>query len=558
MPIGVIPRQFPARKLREATRRRTFRYWLLLLCFSVSLPAYAAAQLARDAGDGFILSGTVVNAATGEPISRALVRVSGQANRTAFSDSEGHFQFEGMPPGQIVLTAQKPGFFSETDATGNGLHPVLVGQNTGAQTVKLSPMSAIAGRVTDPAGQGIEHVTVRLTCRTLRNGRSIWEPRGATETDEDGHYRFASLMPATYFVAVGPARSESRILTSAEKPTAGFPHVYFPGVPDLASAAPIQLGAGQQYQADFSLSPVPVYTVTGSIIGAPPGHVAGLMTLTTSGEDAPLPVTMNAELGTFTLTGVPAGSYILKAVATEDGQPLHAEQRITVGSNLDNVHLALTPATSIPVVVHMPGTSNSNSVFRFASNHPPITVALLPNQPNANELFASFGQRDGTGRSAMTLQNVEPGTYTVSLMPQPPWYVQSATYGQANALYDDISIYAGQSFPLDIVLRDDSASLNITVRGLGKPDVPQANVVILPQPASKLEPRVLRGLTSNYTDTGLAPGNYLVFAFDRIDGLEYTNPDVLAGYASRAVHVTLAPGQQAQVSLDLIQVGKEE
>lgn len=538
-----------------------------------------AAQAAPDSRDGFVLSGTVVNSVTGEAISRALVRASGQANRTAFSDSEGHFQFESISAGQVMLTAQKPGYFSDQDAGGYSLHSIIVGPNTGAQSLKLQPLSAIAGRVTDAAGQPIERITVRLMCRTLRNGRKIWEPRGSSETDEDGHFRFASLMPATYYVSVGPSRSGEKILAGGEKPTTGFPHVYFPGVPDLASAAPIQLGAGQQYQADFSLAAVPVYSVTGTIAGEPTAHV-GLMTFTSSGDELMLPAKVNSELGTFSLDGIPAGSYLLKAFgAAGANQPLRAEQRITVAANLENVHLALTSAISIPVIVHMQsrGTSGSNNTPQSGggiggitssswAERPPVRVGLWPNQPNAAEVFSSLEPRGASsGSHTMLLQNVEPGTYTVNLMPFQPWYVQSATYGQTNALYDDITVSAGQSYPLDITLRDDGASLSISIRGQGNAAQPGARsaqpapvVVILPQPASKLAPQVLNGVTNTYTEMGLAPGDYLVFAFDHIDSLEYTNPDALAAYASQAAHVTLAAGQQAQVSLDLIQVGKDQ
>jgi len=158
----------------------------------------------------------------------------------------------------------------------------------------------------------------------------------------------------------------------------------------------------------------------------------------------------------------------------------------------------------------------------------------------------------------MVLQNVDPGTYTVDLRPQPPWYVQSASYGQTNALSDDITVAAGQAYALEIALRDDSASLTLTVRGHEDGRSPGAIVVISPQPPSKRMPAVLNGITKTYTETGLAPGEYLVFAFDRIDGLEYTNPDALAPYASQAAQVTLSANQQAQVSLDLIPVGKGE
>ncbi len=553
---------------------------MVCLVAAIAPPMGVAAQVAPDSRDGFVVSGTVVNSITGEPISRALVRTSGQAHgRTTFSDTEGHFQFEGLPAGQIMLTAQKPGYFSEQDAEGYSLHLIIVGPNTGAQSLKLQPLSAISGRVTDAAGQPIERISVRLMCRTLRSGRKVWEPRGSNETDEDGHYRFHSLTPATYFVAVGPSHSESKILASGEKPTTGFPQVYFPGVPDLASAAPIQLGVGQQYQADFSLPAVPVYSVTGTITGVPPDHGIGLMPLTSSGDALNFPITLNSELGTFSIAAVPAGSYILKAMTRSGTESLHAEQRITVASNLDNVHLALSPTISIPVIVHMQargasGSNNANgeSGIRIGpissrwQERPPISVALMPNQPNASEVYSSFEQRGSiSGSNTMLLQNVEPGSYAVTLLPQQPWYVQSATYGQTNVLYDDITVAPGQSYPLDIALRDDGASLTISIRGQGstaQPGAtvaqPGADVVILPQPALNTPSQVLRGVTNNYSATALAPGDYLVFAFDRIEGLEYTNPDALSAYASRAAHVTLAAGQQAQVSLDLIHVGKDE
>ncbi len=525
------------------------------------------AQLASgpsDAHDTFVLSGTVVNSVTGEGISRAMVRVTGQASRTAFSDSEGHFQFEGLPAGQVMLMAQKPGYSSEQDTAPSQNHVLILGPNTAGQTLKLQPLSAISGHVTDSSGQPIEHIPVRLTSRSLRDGRKIWEPRGMNETDEDGHFRFPNLMPGTYYLSVGPKQAEDRILAGGEKPTTGFPHLYYPGVPDLASAAPVQLAAGQQWQADFSLTPVPVYHITGSITGEPADHGVGLMTFTSSGDDLMLPAKVNSELGTFTLDSAPAGSYLLKAMSQAEGQPLRAEQKITVAGNLDNVHLAMAPSISIPVVVHMQSRASSGSAAgsnpsAWSESRPPINVGLVPTQPNQSESFSAF--QHGPGGKVMVLQNLDPGTYSVNLMPQSPWYVQAASYGQTNALYDDITVAPGQSYPLEISLRDDAASLTISVRSVdsaGQPGQARANVIILPQPVSKLAPHVLRGVTNASTEMGLAPGDYLVFAFDRIDRLEYTNADALAAYASQAAHVTLSANQQGQVSLDLIQVGKGE
>ena len=51
---------------------------------------------------------------------------------------------------------------------------------------------------------------------------------------------------------------------------------------------------------------------------------------------------------------------------------------------------------------------------------------------------------------------------------------------------------------------------------------------------------------------GLAPGRYDILAFDRLDGIEYRNREVLGEYLSHAAHVTLSADEQARVTLDLI------
>jgi len=60
----------------------------------------------------YSLSGTVVNVLTGEPIRRALVQIYMGPGQASLTDDSGHFEFNGLPPGQASVTVQKPGFFS--------------------------------------------------------------------------------------------------------------------------------------------------------------------------------------------------------------------------------------------------------------------------------------------------------------------------------------------------------------------------------------------------------------------------------------------------------------
>ncbi len=183
----------------------------------------------------------MVNSATGEGIPRAMVRTNGSVQRNAFSDSDGHFQFDGLPATQVTVTAQKPGYFADQDVNGPPANWITIGTNSSGITIKLVPQSAIFGRVTDSVGQPIEHMPLRLTARVIHEGRKRWEPRGMSETDEDGHYRFAGLMPGTYYLAAGPREGELQLLAAGEKQKSGFPHLYYPGVPELVPPRPSSL-----------------------------------------------------------------------------------------------------------------------------------------------------------------------------------------------------------------------------------------------------------------------------------------------------------------------------
>ena len=492
----------------------------------------------------------MVNSATGEPIPHALVRTNGVVRRDAFSDNEGHFQIDGMPQCQVSVTAQKPGFFSQQDENGGGSGWVDVGANSSALSIKLIPQGAINGRVTDSAGVPIERMPVRLTARTVHDGRKRWEPRGMTETDEDGHFRFHGLMPGTYYLAAGPREGETQLVVAGDKQKSGFPHMYYPGVPDFTSASAIQLAPGQQAEADFSLGSVPVFQVSGSVSGQMPDQGVGFQVLTPSGDEVSLPTNFNMETGVFSLENVPSGNYLLRAMSQSGSQPLRAEARINVNSSLEGLRLTLAPSVSIPIVARIDSRAQSGNTATTAQR-PPLSVQLVPADINTSEAFSSFDP----ARNGITLQNVDFGTYTVELRPRPPWYVQSASYGQTNALYDDITVAAGQNYPLDVVLRDDSASVSGTLKSTTGTPV-HATVVAVPQPISKVAPHVAKNVTDSFNLSGLAPGDYLVFAFDQADGLDLGSQDVIDSYAAQAAHVTLTPNQKAQAQLDLIHAGK--
>jgi hypothetical protein len=57
------------------------------------------------------------------------------------------------------------------------------------------------------------------------------------------------------------------------------------------------------------------------------------------------------------------------------------------------------------------------------------------------------------------------------------------------------------------------------------------------------------GSSVGSTQFTLSPGSYQVFAFSRVEGLEYANPEALRAYPSQSV--TLEAGQKMDLTLDL-------
>jgi hypothetical protein len=504
----------------------------------------------------FTLNGTVVNSVTGEPIARALVRVYDVAQRTAFTDSEGHFQIDGLPPGSTDIELQKPGYSNQQDSRTNR---VIISAKTGPVVLKLSPLGSIYGHVLDVNGQPIENVLVRLIRKSVREGHRRWDLFGSAESDENGGFRFPSLTPGSYYLAAGPGiQPEVRLLARSEKPKTGYPSLYYPNAPDLSSASTIQLVAGQQAEADFSMTAVPVYHISGTV--ALSGYLPeglGWQILDQSGEQLSISTRWRPDTGTFDIDAIPAGSYILKAWLHAGSQAMRAETLLTVAANLDNVALVLTPAPLIPVTVRMESRDASSlNRSNWNQQRPPVSIRLIPHAVLAAETSSNFVQQ-GSGQQIMALQDVEPGKYTAEVTCWGPWYVQSAQYGQTNLLFDDLTIAPGQTYAIEIVLRDDGATLTGNFQYHGGDNTP-ITFLVVQQPPAKRGIKVFTSQQAGFQMNGLAPGDYLVYAFDHAETLEYTDAEALQPYASQATQVTLSANHETTVVLNLIHTGEGE
>ncbi len=556
----------------EGSRRRQACLPLLLACaIALCLPSPGLAQEANpNASQTFTLTGSVVNETSGEPIPRALVTVAGQVLRHAFTDSNGGFSIEDVEAGRHSVSVQKPGFFEAHEASGRGAKMVEVGPSGEPVVLRLAQENVIFGRLTDVNGQPIESVSIRLIERRVRNGRLRWEAHGFTNSDDDGTYRFASLRPGTYYIEAGPdVPQRETLFGSPEQERTGWPGLYFPGAPDLSSASPIIVTSGQQFQADMVMNRVPLYTVAGRVSGFQVGHGVSILVQNSSGDQVPVGTHFRPDTGLFDIR-LPAGSYKLAAFCQVGEQQMRADIHLTVERDLTQLHLALQPSVSIPIRTHLEDrTQNSGGgagspVVRAGvvspDDLPPLSAHLVATEAGGPDAYAVV--MGSKGNRSFIFRNVQPGRYSAEISSYGGWYVESAQCGNTNLLTEDLVVTSGTVCSIDVSLRNDSGNLELKAKtsdtfssgmALLMPARGHGRVRQVPLYVSDPSNPTQIDITIN----GIAPGDYLLYAFDNPEKLEYSNPETLGPYSSQAVPVTISPGQTANVTAQLIQSGAD-
>jgi hypothetical protein len=268
---------------------------------------------------------------------------------------------------------------------------------------------------------------------------------------------------------------------------------------------------------------------------------------------------------------LPNGAYDIRA--TSFGQPpTSGIGRIEVaGRPIKAPPITLIPNGQISVIVRQDFTANDtsntspSSVNRIqtAMQRRPVEVMLRPvglQGPSAN-LKNSQDENDDT----LVLDNVQQGTYRVVATPH-RGYVASMTSDGVDLLRQPLVVGpGGTSQPIQIILRDDAATLTGSISSSNLPGtqpdpdmgfaitcIPLENGFATPAP----QMNAFSG--AKFTITNLAPGQYLVLASSMtltnfsLRNIEYLNPDILRDYESKGTVVTLTPGQKADIQVPLL------
>jgi len=575
-------------------QRTAWAIWIASLLSVLILTRNAQPQQSDQAAPRptrVTVTGVVRNAATGDPLPRALVQIEGDANTGTLTDGEGRFEIPGVPAGPQIVRVVKPGFrdrpyaSEETGLQAEGpAHSVLLAAQMPELAFALSPDCAIRGHIGLSTGDPADGIGLTLLKQVVRFGRTVWAQIANTRSNGEGAYRFGGLPEGVYIVYTQPA-PESELAVSvvaagsaAKVARSGYPSVYYPDARDLAGSTRIRVSAGSTADANFNLALEPFYPVTAgdsSQTGIPGQTKTGMQTsYTASVMDASghllSYVAQYDEITHSLQANLPDGTYVL--VVRGFMQP-QTQAFGVIGGNREFRRMgALAGSVEFTVEGH-PVTG-----LRFALGSPPaatVHLRFLHNAVNSGVTGNSVDpvsfnidpaggnpMNSGEGIWSMDIEpdsatfTAQPGAYWLSgYLPRKGLCAGPLTAGSFNLAREPLVLsLANAAPPMELELRDDCGTLALSLPGVEAAFVPGEEpyytVYVVPDFDTVVDiPPMTMHPSSGPTLTldGLTPGSYHVYTFDSPVHLEYRNP---AALPSSGQQVTVSSGTTASLTLE--------
>ena len=256
-------------------------------------------------------------------------------------------------------------------------------------------------------------------------------------------------------------------------------------------------------------------------------------------------------------------------------QKYFANHEINLAGDISGARLNLVPGTTIPVRFQVEKTRNDTGEYANVSEtrmgrhgmvqlsgYMPAQVTLVPEDQTA--WHPQIGSQLAEPDSLPELANVAPGVYSVEIHPSlATLYVQSARCGSLDLTEQKLTVAPGASIPpIEITLRDDYATLAGKIRMTEESEIASVIAILNGRVQQVQNYAFSRAALPPGTDSSvdfqlfLAPGVYKVLAVDRIDDLEYSNPEVLEKYADATREVSIGTNDRTKIELSVVHVGE--
>jgi hypothetical protein len=502
----------------------------------------SATSLASASTSGPVtVSGVVLNAINGIPISRALVRIN---DRAMLTDHEGKFEFvQFTPTPSVMLEVQKPGFYFGQEM-GFSSTIIRADQLTQPIVARLYPEALITGTLTTQDGSPLPQIFIHAVRSTYNETAGHqWLPLKNSITNSRGEFRLA-VPPGDYRITSTPS---GRLRGSSQM---ALPIVY-PSPGGSETTESLHMASGTEQHLDLHVTVSQTHTVKVLLDSSSERGFPMLMARSSDGSLFPASVVRGGAGNPEGMQiALPTGTFTLLATLNRGDTTEYGEATVTVGDqNPSEVALHLAPVAAIPVQVVVDTEATSDKT-------PPNPQQLGLWMQNIQETVLPMGMM-----SSMPVMNgnqgaafrLTPGIYRLSARQSGQWYVKSATCGTANLLQQNLTVSAGGagSAPIIVTVSDQTGGLQGFVRQKGAPI--SAWVYAIPSGQSAVSVySVHSGMDGSFNLTSLPPGNYELIAFQNRHPVNYHDPNALESFNTYVRNVAITYGNKATVDLESV------
>lgn len=434
-------------------------------------------MVAQPAGHG-VISGTVIDASSGDPVRKAIVTITWHGTPRAWAttrtDGSGRFIVEGLPAGKYDLRAGKPGLGTAIYGANSvrELGDLLtLGESEihGGVKLRFLRSASISGTVVDPDGDPIPGAVVAVLHRGRQLGEPILTNGQSTTTNDRGEYRITGIDPGEFFLRCLP--NVPRPMGSVQNPIV-VPQ-YFGGAHNSKDAAPLTVRAGDILTGiDFHLTSQHPARISGRVTGVPPldpppdppaasPTVNVGRTRNINGQQVAIsltPADNNQFTGgggasarppdfRFDLPDTIPSRYRIEASVRAGDKTYYASQLIDAGEGPNDIVLAMAPAVTVKGHLTVEG-----SALHPADS---FTVMLNPSRGRGRNYSARV-KKDGS----FLVEDVPPGPWILNVNPTPAaLFEKTVRLGDKDFLYQQIEIPPGLDAPLHIVISSNTATV---------------------------------------------------------------------------------------------------
>ncbi len=521
--------------------------------------------------DRCIVEGAVVNAKTGEPLKKVRVMLSRSGEpgdpMAAVTDATGRYKLAEVDPGRYNIYAFKSGFarqqFGERRAgQAPSVITLVARQNLRNVDFKLLPAAVVIGRVVDEDGEPLARVRIQALRWRYMQGRRDLISSGYASTDDQGRYRMFDLSEGRYYfsatyddprIQMGiPDRSGAESAQGDQ----GYAPLYYPGTIDSSQAAPIRLQSGEERTGlDFILTPTRTVRIRGRIVNLPAGNTQGTYLTAWPAQSGGWGVYSRSGArvnrdGSFEVRGLTPGSYVLTAFASDEEDRISARRRVEVGaSNVEGIELTLQSGFEIKGVLRLQGESDPKVSLQG------LSVFLRP-----LEMSPMMGGGGGSVRADGTfvIKGVLEGDYRVGVSRLPQnGYLKAAKLGDTEVLEKGISITEGSAAAaLELVISTAAGTVTGVVLDDKKSSVSGASAVLVPESGRRTQTDLFKMAVADqnghFSISGVAPGDYKLFAWDQVEMGAYQDPEFLKPFESKGKAVTIRENGSETVELPML------